>query len=121
LPYASGPQGPHPATARWPTYGRAVTGLHKRCMCATTSPPGSRSRLVAGEHAVPPSPARAHPSLPTTPGGPGRRPLREPLAQPVQQPRDGDALLAHRVALADRDRAVLQRLEVDRHAVRGAD
>src|SRR5262249_40676166 len=34
---------------------------------------------------------------------------------------DADSVLPHRVALAHRDRLVVQRLEVDGHAVRGAD
>src|SRR5690606_21535864 len=34
---------------------------------------------------------------------------------------EADPLLGHRVALAHRDRVVLEGVEVDRHAVRGAD
>ena len=50
----------------------------------------------------------------TDPPGPLQR--RQPLPQRLHQPRDRHPHLLHRVPLPDRDRLVLQRLEVDGHA-----
>ena len=95
--------------------------------------PGERmmERGAATPSALSPATERAHPAdsltAPTSaqptaaPQSSRRAPRPQAVEQVLARPRDRDPLLRERVALADRDRVVLERLLVDRERERRAD